>query len=336
MSLLQGGEPGGLPVKPVEWREYARAAPRGLRWLWRMGWAIAWLNFGLRRSALLQLLEIAAAFSIPIAVVTFLLGAPDRSRERLYRSSEIISKPADETTDAARLAAMEDLASQNLALTRVQVPDSAYLWGIDLRGAVLHRARMRSANLYGAKLGCRKRLFSPDRCVLAQYVDWTNGGFWGADLRGANLWGAWLLGGELTRARLDETVLVYAHFERSRLLRASLTEARMLETSFDWADLREADLSGSNLERVDFTGADLRGASFANVRNWRTIASLRWANVANLRSAPPGFLAWVRDSSGAVVIEDDSAWTEFRAAKRKEHDLLTELVRDMGTSRRKQ
>jgi uncharacterized protein YjbI with pentapeptide repeats len=331
MSLLPDiGSSDDLPTKPLRWEEFSRSVPRGLRWLWRLEWFGGWLVYLLRRSALLQLFEVAAAFSIPIAILAYMLGTSDRSRERLYRSSEIIGKPRTETTDAARRAAMEDLASQNLALTRVHLPDSSYLWGIDLRGANLNHGRMRDANLYDAKLGCRKQMFTRRRCVRAQYIDWSETGLSRADLRGADLWGARGQGGEFTRAKLDDGVLVFANFKRSRFYRASLVRTRMLDTNFDWADLRLADLEESDLEKVDFTGADLRGANLKNVKNWRTIVSLRWANVANVRSAPPGFTVWARDSLGAVEIEDDSTWISYRAVKRMKNDDLADGIRDMG------
>jgi len=67
------------------------------------------------------------------------------------------------------------------------------------------------------------------------------------------------------------------------------------------ASLRGADLTGARLSAVNLAGADL-----FDVRGWREIATVAHANVAELRTAPRGFVEWALLNGAAGGASDGS------------------------------
>ena len=77
---------------------------------------------------------------------------------------------------------------------------------------------------------------------------------------------------------------------------------------FDHADLGDADLSGADLSGARFDGADLSNADLqgADLRGieWRQMAGVLKADIAGVRNAPDGFVAWAIQHG---AIQDKSA-----------------------------
>jgi hypothetical protein len=121
-----------------------------------------------------------------------------------------------------------------------------------------------------------------------------------ADLRGADARRAVLRGSDLEGATLRSTNLRDADLSRARLPDANLSDA----------DLAGAKLNGVTLRNATLDRADLRDSDLSNLRDWRSIHSIRLANVAGIRNPPQGFLDWAR-SSGAVEAKDDAAWEQL-------------------------
>lgn len=126
-------------------------------------------------------------------------------------------------------------------------------------------------------------------------------------LAGVKLDGAWLEGVALPsallhHASLRETVLVGADFGQANLERADLSGSQLEGASFRGAFLRRANLAGASLGTTDLSGADL-----GELRGWREIASISYANVRGVRNAPTGFLEWAL-ANGAV--DGDQPLTE--------------------------
>jgi hypothetical protein len=118
----------------------------------------------------------------------------------------------------------------------------------------------------------------------------------GAFLRGVKLEKAELLrsnfsaadarDGDFANADFSFAELRSANFRGGRFLKAVLREADCSETDFSGADLTAADLAGA-----DFTDADLHSADLRDVR-WKSIKSIRRANLFDVKNAPEGFVAW--------------------------------------------
>jgi uncharacterized protein YjbI with pentapeptide repeats len=110
--------------------------------------------------------------------------------------------------------------------------------------------------------------------------------FSAADLRGSDLEGA-----DFTDADLHS-----ANFRGSNLKGASFAEANMHDV-----DLWGSNLAEANLEHTDLGGADLRMADLRNIR-WQELKSIKAANIAGVKNAPEGFVAWAL-RNGAVQMD---------------------------------
>lgn len=128
-----------------------------------------------------------------------------------------------------------------------------------------------------------------------------------ADLSRSEFGSADLRDGSLCSANLAYAGLNTANLRGSDLRRANLAHAELTDTDLSNTNLSGADLSGA---RID--GADLRGANLAGAK-WRSITSLKAANVYGVKSAPPGFVDWAL-KRGAVSIQSDEQWSALDAA----------------------
>ena len=114
--------------------------------------------------------------------------------------------------------------------------------------------------------------------------------FENADVRGSDFAGA-----DLTYASLRG-----ANFQQSNLSSTAMNDADLTDTDFCSAGLQMADLENATLDDADLGNADLRGI------NWRRIRSIRKANIAGIRNAPEGFVAWAL-KNGAVQLFDSAS-----------------------------
>jgi Pentapeptide repeats (8 copies) len=128
-----------------------------------------------------------------------------------------------------------------------------------------------------------------------------------AFLKGLKLEHARLARADFHAADLRDADLKGADFSDADLHSANLRNANLMEASLVEADMADADLTGSNLEGTTFDGADLEGAdlSSADIRNirWQKIKSIDEANIAGVKNAPEGFVAWAL-KQGAVQSGD--------------------------------
>ena len=110
-----------------------------------------------------------------------------------------------------------------------------------------------------------------------QKADLRRGYFHGADLKDANLSGS----------NFESSNMVSANFTGAKLTGADFADANL-----DSADLSGATLAGAKLANTDLTAADLRGADLAGIVDWKSIQSLRLANIHAVVNPPEGFVAW--------------------------------------------
>jgi len=112
--------------------------------------------------------------------------------------------------------------------------------------------------------------------------------FSAADVRNSNLESA-----DLTYASLNG-----ANFRQSNLSHASLNSANLTDGDFCGARFVDADLSDATLDAADLGNADLSGIE------WQHIKSVKKTNLAGVKNAPEGFLAWAL-KNGAVQLESN-------------------------------
>lgn len=126
------------------------------------------------------------------------------------------------------------------------------------------------------------------------------------DLVGVDVSGAYLQGIRLEKARLVRANFSAADAREAKLPSADLTDADLRSANFRGGNLSQAILQGANFDEsdlngADFSGTDLGGASFndadltgADLKDarWEHIAAMKNANIAGVKNAPPGFVAW--------------------------------------------
>ena len=138
----------------------------------------------------------------------------------------------------------------------------------------------------------------------------------GVEASGAFLQGISLRNANLSRCDFHASDLRNSDFTGSMLSDCTLKDANfrnanLTGTSLESADARGVDLTAANLHGVDLSktnldGADLRNTDLTNVR-WKDIGSMRLANIAGARNAPPDFMK-LAAAQGAVSLDSDDQW----------------------------
>ncbi|MGC1870485.1 MAG: pentapeptide repeat-containing protein [Acidobacteriaceae bacterium] len=132
----------------------------------------------------------------------------------------------------------------------------------------------------------------------------------------AFLFGIRLQGAHLDRCDMDSSDLRDSVFDRASMTFCNLNSANFRGASLTNVDLTDADLSDSdlmganlshaNLSRVDLSRADLRDSDLHAIV-WRSIRSIRLANIRGVKNPPPGFVDWAI-GAGAVNMASDDEW----------------------------
>ena len=145
-------------------------------------------------------------------------------------------------------------------------------------------------------------------------------------LVGVDVSGAFLQGIRLPRARLRRSDLHAADVRGSDFTLADFADANLSSANFRDSTLRSASFQGTQMEGADFFGADLSGADLsgasladADLRDadlsgirWEKIENVSGANIAGVKNAPGGFVAWALQR-GAVQIQSDVAGQQHQA-----------------------
>jgi len=168
-----------------------------------------------------------------------------------------------------------DLSRKKIAVelekARKKTPGETPVWykwtgGINLEGANLQKADLRSVKLQGADL----YLANLQEAIL-----------WGANLREADVAGANLRGASLEAAKLQRAFLGGADLQGAHLRGADLRGAILYLANLQEADLRGAKLQGALLREADLRGANLQGAKLQNAN--LLVAKLQKANLGNAK-----------------------------------------------------
>lgn len=111
---------------------------------------------------------------------------------------------------------------------------------------------------------------------------------------------------DLRNSVFDHATLTFcnlqsANFREASMVGTDLTDADLQDSDFTGANLSRANLTRANLSRVDLRNADLRRIA------WDDIASIRLANIKDVKNPPPGFVEWAL-GAGAVSLASDEEW----------------------------
>jgi len=142
----------------------------------------------------------------------------------------------------------------------------------------------------------------------------------GAFLRGVSLPNARLSRCDLHAADLRDSNLANARMDFCNMANANFRSANLTNTQLEDADLQGADLHSATLRnaalgRSDLSGADLRDADLTAI-TWTGVQSIKLANIAGVRNAPPEFVTFAL-AHGAVSIDSDDQWNALLQADTK-------------------
>ena len=244
------------------------------------------IEFLLRKSAFLTILESLSKLAIVVGVIAFIFGENVRRNNEIFTAWQTITSAEGQSGSGGRIEALEFLNSRPLRfpwigltekgwywderekrckekrlwgwrwkrqpLIGLSAPNRAYLARIHLCGGVLFEANLREANLGGAKL---------QKVLLIE-----------ANLQEAQVFRANLQEAQLSRANLQEAYLSEANLEKAFLFRANLQEvdlsrANLQEAQLFIANLEKAYLSEANLEKAFLFRANLKKAYLEKTKN---------------------------------------------------------------------
>jgi hypothetical protein len=219
---------------PSSWRTYRkRAYHEYLIPVMAVEWAAEWAAYILSQSSLLEVLEYLGSLSIVVGVIFYFADSKSRLEQKHYQAWQVINTAHGKGGSGGRIDALQELNADRVPLVGVDVSD-AFLQGLNLRDADLHRCNMSSADIRSARLN-------------------------GSSLESSAMVFANLRGGDLS-----DTHLAHADFTDADLNGSKLRNADVLDVKFDRTDLRGADLSGlMNWKQI----SSISGANILGVRN---------------------------------------------------------------------
>jgi hypothetical protein len=195
-------------------------------------WILDWVAFLLSNWKFLEVLEYLGTFSVLVAVIFYFSESGDRVKQRHYQAWQVINTAQGKGGSGGRIEALQELNADKVPLVGVDV-SSAFLQGLNLKGANLMRSDFSSADLRNANL---------------VRVDFSL-----ANLNSANI----------RDAALDGT-----RFAQAELRGADLSGSSLAGADFSGAVLDDADLNGADVKAIQWRGIrSLRGAEITGVRN---------------------------------------------------------------------
>jgi uncharacterized protein YjbI with pentapeptide repeats len=218
-----------------------------------------WLEYRLaemKRSALIEILELLGNFGIVIAVVLYYGTEEQRRDAEISNAWQTITSAHGQPGNGGRIRALQFLnVSEQAHWRHRSFPLSFMEWPKEsLSGVDVSQAYLEGINLYKADL-----------------VD--------ANLDNSNLIDAILINAKLSYASLEATNLTNAKLSGAILYQANLSNASLLNTSLVEAKMMEANLSGAILINARLNGADLSDANLTDANLFG--ADLDTANLSN-------------------------------------------------------
>src|SRR5271165_2914145 len=218
--------------RPAPWRSYI-AGKRG--WVvpfLALEWPIEWLAYALSHWSFPEVLEYLGSFSILVAVIFYFSESGDRLKQKHYQAWQVINTAQHMSGSGGRIEALAELNADGVPLVGVDV-STAFLQGVQLRGARLLRANFSDADVRNS------------------------------NLESADLSYAALNGANFRQSNLQNTSLVSANLTDGDFCGARLGASDLSDATLDAADLGNADLSGIKWQRIK----SIKKTNLAGVKN---------------------------------------------------------------------
>jgi len=204
-------------------------------WMWE------WVAYALSRWSFLAVLEYLGTFSVLVAVIFYFSESGDRIKQRHYQAWQVINTAQGKGGSGGRIEALQELNADKVPLVGVDV-SSAFLQGLDLKGANLMRSDFSSADLRNSNLSRVNFTLANLTSANLRGAALNGANFTQADLRNADLNGSSLIGAEFSGANLDDADLRHANVQDLRwqqiktMQRANIASIENAPAGFvDWA-----------------------------------------------------------------------------------------------------
>lgn len=212
--------------RPKSWSEHRpKTTNHCLLFFHKLEWYFSWAAWALGNWAFLDVMESLSTLSVLVAVIFYFADSGNRIKQKHYQAWQVINTAQGKGGSGGRIEALQELNHDKVPLTGVDV-GSAFLQGIDLRGARLSRSILQSSDLRNSNLANADLTF----CNLRS-----------ANFRGSNLDRAQMRDADLTDADLNGTNLSGAKLDRADLTRTDLRNADLSQV--DWQQIASFQLA---------------------------------------------------------------------------------------------
>jgi len=131
-----------------------------------------------------------------------------------------------------------------------------------------------------------------------------------AYLRNINLPNAELLRANISASDLRNANLRGADLSSSTLDFTNFRGADLGNCQLEDSDLSNADLTDANLAQVTLDRTNLKNADLSGITNWKSVKSIKLANIYGCQHLPDGFRDWAL-ANGAVEFASDIQWQQL-------------------------
>jgi hypothetical protein len=231
---------------PVPWKAYTSSTRRLLLPFLAVEWCFAWIAYALSRWSFLDVLEYLGSFSVLIAVVFYFSESGDRLKQKHYQAWQVINTAQHMGGSGGRIEALAELNADGVPLVGVDV-STAFLQGVQLRGARLLRANFSSADVRNSNL----------ESADLSYASLSGANFRDSDLRNTSLIAANLASGDFCGARFAGADLSDATLDEADLGNADLNGIQWQHIK----SVRKANLGGAKNAPEGFLGWALRNGA---------------------------------------------------------------------------
>jgi uncharacterized protein YjbI with pentapeptide repeats len=278
----------------------------------------AWSRRSSTAKAIRSIAEFIAKLTVVVGLLSFIIEAPDRAKQRHYQAWQLINGARGAPGDAGRRIAIADLIKDHVTLYELDLTGGNFE-GMDFRSAIAPGLDLSNAKLTGADFSCRSGLFVTDHWLPMYSWCWnTNleGSRIQTETTGVNFSHANLKGAVLGGKPDARVVIPFFHNNLSdaKIARGVIGSAWLIDNAFVHADMRDSGWITATIgSHNSFVGADLSDSLWQDVgflvRDFEKPSDFTDANLTGVQMAglspdpktPPDFRALSEEDIPASV-----------------------------------
>jgi uncharacterized protein YjbI with pentapeptide repeats len=224
--------------------------------------------------AVVRIAAILGKLTIFFGILSFLVEAPERAKQRHYQAWQLIDGARGHPGDAGRSIAFEVLVGDHQMMRDLDLTN-ANLQGRDLRSAIMPGVLFKNSKLIDVDFSCKRGVRLGDYwipefqwCSDLQEAQFQTDKITGVKFNGASLIGAVFGGVSDNTQRPVPTTLSNSHFDEADMQGVSFNTTLLLNNTFKGTKNMKGIIWGQSAIKGDnsFVGADLSGARWHDIR----------------------------------------------------------------------